>query len=69
MMGFTVDDVFPSRAAGLVVALARAGGTLLVRAESPMGVALTPVDTSRTLNCIATIVSNHGKIKGGGRVP
>ena len=67
-MGFTFDDKFPSCATGLVVALTRAGGTLLVRAERLMGAALIPVDMSRTLNCIATIVSKHGKIKCGGRL-
>jgi len=67
-MGFTFDDVFPSHATGLVVMLTRAGGTLLVRAERLMGAALIPVDTSRTLNYIATIVSLHGKTKCGGRL-
>jgi hypothetical protein len=54
-------DMLPSRATSLVVALTRAGGTLLVRAERLMGAALIPVDTLRTLNCMATIVSKHTK--------
>jgi hypothetical protein len=66
-MGLTFD-VLPSCATSLVVALTRAGGTLLVRAERLMGVALIPVDTSRTLNCMATIVSKHRKIKCRGRL-
>ena len=59
-MGLTFDAL-PSRATSLVVALARAGGTLLVRAERLMGAALIPVDTLHTLNCMATIVSKHTK--------
>jgi hypothetical protein len=62
-------DAFPSRATDLVVVLTRAGGTLLVRAERLTGAALIPVDTSRTLNYIATIMSRHRKIKYRGRLP
>ena len=62
MSSLTFDKLL-SRATGLTVVLMHVGGILLVHMERLMGVALIPVDTSRTLNCMAMKMSKHGKIK------